>query len=443
MPVRREAAVPPPGTAGSAWRGFEASGVSVETPPAGPSRVRILLLHYTGPPVVGGVESVLAGHARLLAGRGFEVHVLTGRGGAVGDGVHVHRLTALDSRHRRVLATSGVLESGRVPAEFVILTAEILAGLRRALEGIDVCIVHNALTLDKNLALTAALHELARRGTGPRLVAWCHDLAWTNPQYRPALHAGLLLGSAAHAAPSCHLRHGVAPSAAGARRRAAPLAGGDPVIPNGVDPAAVLRLTPTGRQLATDLRLWDQQLVLLLPARITRRKQIEFALRVVAEIVRRDVAVRLLVTGPLGPHNPHNRQYLEEQVVFCPQLRAPSGRPLRLTDAAMTDLYLLADALLLPSRDEGFGLPLLAAGVARLPSFTTDLPSPREIGDDAIETFPIGDAPEAVASRLILTLTQDRGYRLRRRVLSAYTWEVIMRDRIVPLLDRLVAVGPR
>ena len=174
-----------------------------------------------------------------------------------------------------------------------------------------------------------------------------------------------------------------------------------------------------------------------------------------AEIVRRDVAVRLLVTGPLGPHNPHNRQYLEElrvrrrtldleeQVVFCPQLRAPSGRPLRLTDAAMTDLYLLADALLLPSRDEGFGLPLLAAGVARLPSFTTDIPSLREIGDDAIETFPIGDAPEAVASRLILTLTQDRGYRLRRRVLSAYTWEVIMRDRIVPLLDRLVAVGPR
>jgi len=107
------------------------------------------------------------------------------------------------------------------------------------------------------------------------------------------------------------------------------------------------------------------------------------------------VSVRLLVTGPLGPHNPHNRQYLEElrvlrraldleeEVVFCAQLRAPSGRPLRLTDAAMADLYLLADALLLPSRDDGFGLPLLAAGIARLPAFTTDLPSLREVGDDA------------------------------------------------------------
>ena len=80
--------------------------------------------------------------------------------------------------------------------------------------------------------------------------------------------------------------------------------------------------------------------------------------------------------------------------------------------------------------------------MARLPAFTTDLPSLREIGEDALETFPIGDAPETVALRLIRTLTQDRGYRLRRRVLGAYTWEIIMRDRILPLLDRLLAVRP-
>ena len=428
--------------------------MSVETPHSGRG-ARILLLHYTGPPVVGGVERVLAMHGRLLARRGFEVHVLTGRGGTVRDGVHVHRLAALDTRHRRVLAVSRALESGRVPAEFVILTAEILSGLQRVLQGIDVCVVHNALTLHKNLALTVALHELARRGSGPRLVAWCHDLSWTNPQYRTALHDGtpwdLLrtpLPQVTYVAVSQHRQRELG---AALRLPLEEIA----VIPNGVDPAAFLRLTPTGRRLAIDLRLWDQQLILLLPVRITRRKQIEYALRVVSEIVRRDVAVRLLVTGPLGPHNPHNRQYLEElrvlrraldleeQVIFCAEQLGPSGRPLRLTDAAITDLYLLADALLLPSRDEGFGLALLEAGIARLPGFTTDLPALREIGENAIETFPMGDAPETVALRLIRTLTQDRGYRLRRRVLSAYAWEVIMRDRILPLLDRLVAVGPR
>jgi hypothetical protein len=37
---------------------------------------------------------------------------------------------------------------------------------------------------------------------------------------------------------------------------------------------------------------------------------------------------------------------------------------------------------------------------------------------------------------------EERGYRLRRRVLASYTWEGIMRERIIPLLTRLVGVAP-
>ena len=42
--------------------------------------MRIALLHYSSPPIVGGVESVLAHHARLLANDGHEVTILAGRG---------------------------------------------------------------------------------------------------------------------------------------------------------------------------------------------------------------------------------------------------------------------------------------------------------------------------------------------------------------------------
>jgi hypothetical protein len=42
----------------------------------------IALLHYSVPPVVGGVESVLAQHARLIAGAGHAVRALAGRGAA-------------------------------------------------------------------------------------------------------------------------------------------------------------------------------------------------------------------------------------------------------------------------------------------------------------------------------------------------------------------------
>lgn len=414
---------------------------------------RILLLHYTGPPVVGGVEAVLGRHARLLAREGFDVHVLVGRGAPLGDGVTFHRRALLDSRHPRVLAAARELEAGRVTRAFSALAARIRGDLLDCLAGIDVCVVHNALTLHKNLALTAALHEIAARGSPARIVAWCHDLVWTNPQYRPHLHPGppwSLLRTP--------IRDGEYVTVSRARQRDLAALLDLPrdaieVIPNGIDPGAFFHLTETGRWLARALRLWEQEIVLLLPARVTRRKQIEYALRVVAEMVRRGVAVRLLVTGPPGAHNPRNRAYLEElralrgrlglngQVVLCAKLPGPNGRGLAISDRAMADLYQISDALFLPSRDEGFGLPLLEAGLARLPAFTTDLDALHEIGGGAIQTFALEDPPERVAARIIRTVMGENRYRLRRRVLAAYTWEGIMRERVVPLLRRRPAGG--
>jgi glycosyltransferase involved in cell wall biosynthesis len=417
------------------------------------TRPRVALLHYTCPPVVGGVESVLARHAQLLAARGVEVHVVVGRGGPLGGRVRLHRLPLLDTRHRRVLAVSHELEEGRVTPAYAALTEQLRRTLERVLGGMDACIVHNALTLQKHLALTDALHRIAGGRPAVRFVAWCHDLAWTNPQYRPHLHPGRpwsLLGTPLPGATY------VAVSRERQRQLCAAL-GFRPaeveVIPNGVDPAAFLHLTPAARWIAEALRLWDQQVVLLLPVRITRRKQIEYALHVVAEMVRRELAVRLLVTGPPGAHNPRNDQYLdelrdlrralgvEEEVIFCGELPGPEGRGLLLSDRVMADLYALADALLLPSREEGFGLPLLEAGLARLPAFTSELGAFREVGGDTIHTFSLDLPPAACAQQIIHTLMDDRTYRLRKRVLQTYTWNGIMERRIVPLLAHLIGEG--
>lgn len=414
---------------------------------------RVALLHYSSPPVIGGVESVLAHQALRLAACGFEVHVLVGRGGALGGRVRLHRLPLLDSRHRRVLAVTTELEQGRVTPAFSALTAQIRRTLARALAGADVCLVHNALTLHKNLALTAALHRLASEGFPVRFVVWCHDLAGTNPQYRSHLHPGEPWSLLSTPIPGATY---VAVSRERQRQLSAALTLPEAqieVVPNGIDPAAFLHLTPAARWLADTLRLWEQQIVLLLPARITRRKQIEYALRVVAELVRRELTVRLLVTGPLGAHNPRNQEYFEElhtlrralgideHVVFCTELPGPDGGGIVLSDRVMTDLYLLADGLLLPSREEGFGLPLLEAGLARLPAFTSEIAPLREIGGDAIQTFRTGAPPSVCAQQIIHGLMDDRGYRLRRRILSGYAWDVIMRDRIVPLLTQLAAVS--
>lgn len=422
----------------------------------GRSLPRVALVHYTAPPVIGGVESVMARHAHLLATRGFEVHVIVGRGAPLGARIRLHRLPLLDSRHRRVLAVTHELEQGRVTPAYVALIDQIRDALARVLREVDVCVVHNALTLHKNLALTSALHRIAAEKPPLRFVAWCHDLAWTNQQNRPQLHSGEPWSLLTTAMPGTAY---VVVSRERQRQLSAALrlpASHIEIIPNGVDPAAFLHLTPAGRWLADTLKLWDQQIVLLLPVRITRRKQIEYALRVVAEMVRRELGVRLLVTGPVGAHTPGNEEYLDElralrhdvgldeQVVFCTDLPGPDGRGVVLSDRVMTDLYHLADALLLTSREEGFGLPLLEAGLARLPAFTSDLAPLREIGGDTIQAFGLDESPATCARQIIHGLMDDRRYRLRRRILGTYTWDVIMRDRIVPLMTQLAApvAGP-
>jgi glycosyltransferase involved in cell wall biosynthesis len=123
-----------------------------------------------------------------------------------------------------------------------------------------------------------------------------------------------------------------------------------------------------------------------------------------------------------------------EEVVFCRDLPGPDGRGFVPTDRVMADLYALSDALLLPSVEEGFGLPLLEAAVFRTPVFATNLGPFREIGGDAIQMFGIDDTPAACARQIVHALMDDRAYRLRRRTLATYRWEVVMRERIVPLL---------
>src|SRR5437868_43794 len=152
--------------------------------------MHIALLHYSAPPVVGGVESVMGQQARLLARAGHTVTLMAGRGGALDGAADFSAIPLLDSRHPRVLAVKSQLDAGRVTSDFTQLSAEIEAELLRELNGQDIVLAHNVCSLHKNLALTAALARLNGRPGFPRLILWHHDLAWTAAHYRAELHPG-------------------------------------------------------------------------------------------------------------------------------------------------------------------------------------------------------------------------------------------------------------
>ena len=404
--------------------------------------MRVALVHYAAPPIVGGVESVIAAHARLMAADGHDVRIVAGRGGTDGSVVHV---PLIDPLHERVAALQVELAAGRVPGSFEALVAELRGELSSALAGSDVVIAHNVCSLSLNLALTAALRELvddASARDGPRFVLWHHDLAATLPDYRAGLHDGRPWSLLREAWPG--VRQVVV-----SQRRREELAGvtGLPleaisVVPNGIDIGRGWGLAPRANALRARVAERGVELLVLVPARITPRKNIELALEVVAALRRAGSPAGLIVTGPVDPHRPGEHVYLERLL----QLRArlglddvawflaidPDGP---VPDEIVDDLFRMADLLLMPSRDEGFGLPLLEAGASRLPIACSDLPTLRELaGEDALY-FGLDDDPTVIAEQIRSRLDADPAWRLARRVRLEYAWEHIYRSYVAPLLS--------
>ncbi|MBC7264052.1 MAG: glycosyltransferase family 4 protein [Chloroflexi bacterium] len=406
---------------------------------------RVAILHYAGPPVVGGVESTIYHHARLLAQAGYEVRVIVGRGEPFDPRVSVCLVPRLYSQHPEALAAKRQLDQGTVSAAFERLRDDLRGELAAALAGTDACIVHNAMTLHKNLALTAALRELSDQQM-TRFIAWCHDFAWCRPQYRPELHPGYPWDLLRQPWPG--VTYVVVSEAQ--REELATLfhcpAEDIQVVPPGVDAAALLRLRPQTTELVSALGLLEAEMVLLLPARITRRKNIELALCITAALHEQGCRAHLVVTGPPGPHNPTNVAYLErlqrlrrelgvEQHVHFLYEQGTEETPFVPDDALLAELYLVADALLFPSVQEGFGIPVLEAGLTRLPVFCSDIAPFRESGGDWIHVFDLSQKPEQIARRIREVLGSDETFCLRRRVRDHYTWQRIFEDRILPLLS--------
>jgi glycosyltransferase involved in cell wall biosynthesis len=403
--------------------------------------VRIAILHYSAPPVVGGVENVLAQHARLMTKAGHTVTIFAGRGEPFDKRIGLRVLPDLDSRQPEVLKVKGLLDGGQHTPDFDALRDRIGNQLIDELAGFDVLVAHNVVSLHKNLSLTAALRQVYKTSGFPRVIAWHHDLAWTTPRYRQELHPGYpwdLLrtdwGGVRHVVVS-ELRRQELGDLLGIEKESIR------VIPNGVDIQAFFKLEPQTIRLIEQLQLLEANPLFLLPVRLTPRKNIELALHVLAELRNQFPQAVLLVTGPEGPHNPANAAYkrklLELRDVLNLQGRAHFLAQLSsefLPDAVIADFYRLADALLFPSREEGFGIPIIEAAFSSLPIFCADIPVLRELAGEDATFFDPDAGPRSIADQISTRLELETTSRWARRAKHNYAWDSIYQFHIDPLI---------
>jgi glycosyltransferase involved in cell wall biosynthesis len=403
--------------------------------------MKIALLHYTAPPIVGGVESVLAHQATLMAKAGHEVTILAGRGERLADPVRVHILPRLDSRHPDVMKIKALLDRGHYTPAFDELCDEIKEDLLAEVKGCDVLIAHNVASLHKNLALTAALKELYSLPGFPRLILWHHDLAWTAPRYRRDMHDGYPWNLLCSPWPGA-----VQVVVSRFRRQQLSDLFDIPqetihVITNGVDLNNFFRFEALTIELIEQLNLIHADPLFLLPVRLTPRKNIELALRVIAELLREFPQAVLLVTGPEGPHNPGNAAYKQKLLDLRKDLRLEGSVHFLaevttgfIPDKIIADFYRLADAVLLPSREEGFGIPLIEAAISSKPVFCANIPALHELGSEDVSYFDLDADPYLIAKNITSRLQSEATSRWSRRAKHNYTWDSIYITHIAPLL---------
>jgi glycosyltransferase involved in cell wall biosynthesis len=401
------------------------------------ARPSVLFVHYTFPGIVGGVETVIGQHAVGLSGRA-DVRLLAGRGPIGVQGVTAVRIRLLDSLHPRIVDVSRQFAAGGVPVAFAELRARIASSLAPHLASADRVVVHNVATMGLNLPLMAALHDLAPGLPEGKLIVWIHDLAPPPPDGvrlaadDPRHLLTQPMPGARYIAVS-EERRSLAARTLGLSELAVR------VVPNGVDIPGVLRLSRTARDLVDRFALMAADPLLVLPARLVRRKRIELAIEAAAILRERGRDARLVVTGGPDPHDPDGDAYLRELRFLVTRTGA---RDLLLVDEIarsaddrlVADLYALADAMVLPSSSEGFGLPMLEAAAARLPIVCTDLPVLRAVAGPAATYVSLAAGATAFADAIERALAESSSSRLAGRIRRQSDWRRIIAEQVVPAI---------
>ena len=407
------------------------------------------LLHYAAPPDIGGVEAVLQAQARLLIKAGLPVTVIAGTGeaSALPAGCELILIPEMSTQHPEILQGAAVLERGQVPPEFESITQRLVNALRPVVARFDRLLVHNVLTKHFNLPLTAALFRLMDEGAAKGVIAWCHDLSWSSPTSRSKVfdaYPWVLLRTA---------RPEISYVAVSMQRKKEIIdtfwlpAEKVQVIYNGVDVEELLGILPDTAALAARLDLWTADLVLVMPVRVTRAKNIEYALDLMMAFKRNGIRARLVITGPPDPHDASSGSYFAElldlrrrldlvdELRFVYESGTSPDQPLLIDQRTVAELLRLSDVMFMPSHHEGFGLPVLEAGLAGILVVTTAVPAAREIALEDAFVFSLTTSPDMLAQQLQNWLEENSQYQLRRRVRRDFTWDAIFQRQILPLLE--------
>jgi len=381
----------------------------------------ISILHYSALPVIGGVEFAADTHAKLLRKNNFKVKTVAG------DGEPDVFIPELKSSYYEEMLKK--ILKGKTPKDF---DSEVKKVKKRILEGIkdsDTLIVHNLFTMHFNLVATAALVEISEK---IRTIGWVHDLSYADPIYDlpPPGNSPLRLISN----PATNVEWvAITNYRKELLSRFFKLDKKEiTVVHNGIDPYKIL--PPDIKKVTRELNIFSYYPVAIFPSRLTRRKNFELAIDIMAELEGNPL---LLLSAPSDPHNPDFASYKKELISKAKEKNVSlilfsEHCPIKNIET----FYFLGDFLLITSKMEGFGLPAIEASLFRLPAAISDIPALKEVEEQFKSPifFNLNEKPKKIAKRIATFLKKSKIIQDRKITIKNYSWDAIFEKEIKPLL---------
>ena len=195
----------------------------------------------------------------------------------------------------------------------------------------------------------------------------------------------------------------------------------------------------------------QSDLIACIPVRAVPRKNLELAIAITKEILKKGINFKLILTANVDYKRPENLQYyyklkelvkennLEKNIFFLEEYfqhyftQVQPKKP--IPSIPIPEVYIISDFLLMTSVIEEFGLPLLEAGLMRCPIFASDIPVFREIGTTNINYFSLKDQPAKIADFILTKMKFMPQAYFYRKVINQYSLHLEFKNLIIPLIE--------
>jgi len=412
---------------------------------------KIGILHYSYPPIIGGVETMIRQQAHQFSDRGFPVTVLVGEGVSHRPEIKLFEIPELKSlRNINPTIYQQILDQKDFPPGFIELSDQIYKQLEAYLPTLDVIIVHDMLTLKFNIAFNFAFRRFVEAYPQKKYIAWTSDVSLDEDRERAVFINDKVeeliykpFPNVYYVAISQFMKNSLVETIGFPKDSIY-------VIPNAIPLMEFLDLQPETRRLVQKHHVFEADPVFFIPGKMMPHKNIDIAVKVVSELKKTYSNPKLVISARAFHHNKDfeylwkidsmiHELELDKNVLIIQDELTPGANDL----AVLKDFYKICDVVFYLSSYENFGLPILEAGLSKNIIICSDLQVFKEISPQNIFTANISRPPYEIAAYVKEVLESQRTNNLFRTIKSKYSLEAVFDTHILPFLSQIMGQVPQ